>query len=445
MSESIEMNKMKPANDGKKKSHHHHHKKDKQNISELTELISPSNCEEFMKHLHDEEHHEHDHGHGHGHDHHDHDHSHVPKASWRLITMICLNLVFLLAELITGFVSNSLALQSDAFHMISDEASLIIGFVSHRLSKKPPDSKMTFGWQRMEVLGALTNSVFLLAICFMLFLEAIERFVEPSEITNGLLFLIVGCLGLFVNIIGMFIFHDHSHSDNIKGVFLHIVGDFFGSIGVVISACVVYFTDWEYAVYIDPIISLLIVCLLVHSCWPLFMRTAKIVIERVPESIDCDKITEQLMIIPHIKAIHELHVWELSRDNFIALIHIVVDSKEQNQVVIEMVHNLMLTFKIYSTTVQIEFTSDFPPQFNDPTNACFYASSLGKDKRVFSSHPVYLHTIGCPHYANPDGDGHEEHSHHHSHDLEEDYNVNQNDSSESDNQVDHQGKDSIII
>ncbi|OHT11902.1 cation diffusion facilitator family transporter containing protein [Tritrichomonas foetus] len=435
------------------KDHHHHEKREKAKKEELTQLINPDNCEEFMKHLHNEEHdhdhdhghghghghdHDHGHGHGHGHDHvhgHDHDHSHVPKSTWRLITMICLNVAFLLAELITGFITHSLALQSDAFHMISDEASLVVGLASHKLAKRPPSKTMTFGWARMEVIGGLVNSVFLLAVCLMLFFDAIERFVDPPEIEQGILFLVVGGLGLLVNIIGMFIFHDHSHSDNMKGVFLHVMGDFFGSIGVVISACVINFTTWEYRMYVDPVISLIIVIILVHGSWGLFMRTVKICIERVPETIDTEKITEQLLLIPNLQTVHELHIWELSRNNYIALLHIVVESKEQNQKVLEMVHNLMLAFKIYSTTVQIEFVEDFPPQFSDTTNSCFYASSVGKDKRVFISKPVYQHSIGCPHYADPNG--HDEHDHDHDHDHDHHDHDHDHDHHDHDHDHDH--------
>lgn len=407
------------------------------NNDQLTELINPCNCEEFMKHLREEEEHGHSHSHGHSHDHghdHGHSHSHAPQATWRLITMICLNVVFLLAELITGFITHSLSLQSDAFHMISDEASLCIGLAAHKLSKRPPDRKMTFGWARTEVVGGFVNAVFLLAICLMLFCDAIERFVSPPDIEKGLLFLIVGCLGLFINIVGMFIFHNHSHSDNLKGVFLHVMGDFFGSIGVVISACVINFTDWKYKMYVDPVISLIIIAILVYGSWGLFRSTGKIIIERVPEGINVEKIEEQLLVIPHLEAVHELHVWELCRGNVIALAHIVVNSHENSQVVLEMVHNLMLTFRIYSTTVQIEYSQDFPPQFSDTANSCFYASSIGKDKRAFVSKPIYQHSIGCPHFINPND---ESESHHHHHEHEHDHNHNHDHDHDHDHNHDH--------
>ncbi|KAH0793054.1 cation efflux family protein [Histomonas meleagridis] len=344
------------------------------------DLIEPVNCDELLEVSLEKGEQQHSH----------------PKSTWRLITMIVLNSIFFLAELIVGFISKSLSLQSDAFHMLSDIASLIIGLVAHRLSKDLPTSKMTFGWSRTEVLGGLINSVFLLAICLTLFFSAIERFFEVKDIQQPMLFFIVGSLGLFINIVGLFVFHDHSHSDNLAGVFLHVLGDFLGSIGVVISACVVTFTDWKYKMYVDPAISILIVIVLALGSSKLFIKTSKIVIERCPEKIDYDKIKNELLEIPSIICIHELHIWELCKENYIALAHIIIDSKENYGNVLQLVHNKMINNGIYSTTVQCEFADDFPSGV-DKSDSCLFSSSVGKKNRAFVANPVYEHLIGCPH------------------------------------------------
>lgn len=401
-----------------------HHLHDDVNL----DLLKPENCQQFLNYVEEKKHsHAHDHAHGHDH-HHDHDHGHG-KSTWRLISMIVLNAIFFIAELVTGFITHSLAMQSDAFHMLSDEASLVVGLIAHKLSKRPPSNKMTFGWARAEVLGGLSNAVFLLAVCLMIFFDAIERFIEPTTIDEPILFLVVGVLGLVVNIIGMFIFHDHSHSDNLKGVFLHVMGDFFGSIGVIISACVITFTEWSGRYYIDPAISLIIVCILVYGSIGLLRKTAKTVIETCPESVNYDEVHAQLTRLPGIVAIHELHIWELSRDQYIALIHIVVDLKDNSKTVLEQCHNLMIRFGVYSTTVQIEFVEDFPNGI-DQHDSCFYASSYGGKNRVFVTPPVFHHTIGCPHVNVPgatfdDEHDHEhDHGHDHGHDHDHDHNHN---------------------
>ena len=436
--------------------HDHHHNDESTNVA----LLDPSDCTHFMESAHIHEHsHDHDHGHGHGHDHHDHDHSHVTAVTWRLITMIVLTGIMFLAELVTGFVTKSLSLQSDAFHMLSDEASLIIGLVCHKISKKPPTKEMTFGYARAEVLGGLVNSTFLLGICLTLFFEAIERLVDVEPIKEPLAFIIVGGIGLLVNIIGMFIFHDHSHSDNLQGIFLHVMGDFFGSIAVLISACVVKFTEWKYKDYVDPVLSLVIVIILVCSTQNLFRKTSKQILERCPEEVDVDEVKADLMKIDGMVAIHELHVWSLAKGLWIAMAHIVVDSKDKNKRVQEQTHNVLMTYGIFSSTIQIEFVDDFP-QGVDHNDSCFYASAFGSDKRVFLTTPVYQHSIGCPHLHIPgqehdhdhdhhdhdhahhdhDHDHHDHHDHdhdHHDHDHDHDHHHHDSSDSSSSDQHDH--------
>jgi zinc transporter 1 len=323
-----------------------------------------------MNYLHERDSHGHDHHHGH-------DHSHVPQVSWRLTLMIGLNGLVFIAELVTGYITRSLSLQSDAWHMLSDQASLCIGLIAHRMSKKPPTATMTFGFARTEVLGGLVNATFLLAVCLMILFDAIERFVDPPEIQQPLLFLVVGGIGLLTNVVGLFLFHDHGHSDNIKGVFLHVLGDFFGSVGVIATALLYYFADWEPKKYADPVFSILIVLMLIHGSSELFKKTAMTVAERCPDAINSEEVAAELMKIEGLLAIHELHIWELSKSSLLAILHLVVDSKERNRPVLEHVHNLMIGFGVYSSTVQIEFADDFPEGM-DHLGHCFYASSFGK-------------------------------------------------------------------
>jgi cation diffusion facilitator family transporter len=414
-------------------SHHNHDHDHNDNCcahdDENIALLDSPDCQQFIESA--------SRGHCHGH-HHDHDHG--GKVTWRLVTMLILTGIFFVAELVTGFITKSLALQSDAFHMLSDELSLIIGLVAHKMSKKKPTKRMTFGYARAGVLGGLCNAVFLLAICLTLFIEAIERIFKPESIKEPTIFIVVGVLGLLVNILGIFIFHDHDHSDNIKGIFLHILGDFFGSIAVVISACVVKFTNWKYKDYLDPCLSVLIIIILVYGSQNLLRRTGAIVLERCPEDVDIDEVRADLMKIDGIVSIHELHVWELSKEFYIALIHIVVDTKDKNRTVQEKAHNVMLTYRVYSTTIQIEFVDDFP-QGTDHNDSCFYASTFGSKKRVFLTPPVYKHSIGCPHINIPgqedDHDHDHDHGHNHDHDQHHDHEHDHNHEHSHDHDHDH--------
>jgi cation diffusion facilitator family transporter len=391
----------------------------KSNIDDHLILFDPAKCEEFLTYLHDHEH-ESDHEHHHGHEH-EHDHSHVPNVSWRLITMVILNGVVFIAELVTGYITQSLALQSDAWHMLSDQASLIIGLIAHRMSKKPPTSTMTFGFARTEVLGGLVNATFLLAVCLMIAFDAIGRFIEPPDIQRPLLLLVVGGIGLFTNVIGIAMFCDNEHSDNIKGVFLHVLSDFFGSIGVIATAFLYYFSEWSWKMYADPVFSLLIVLMLVRSSVKLFKKTAMMIAERCPDRVDPLKMVEALMRINGIVAVHELHVWELARDILLAIIHIVVDSQQNNNEILAKVHNMMIGCGVYSSTVQIEYATDFPDQI-DHLGHCFFASSFRNEKRAFLTPPVYRHTVGCPHLntglhdaSDSSSSSHHDHGHAHEH------------------------------
>jgi zinc transporter 1 len=358
-------------------------------------LMDPAHCQEFIGSLQPP-----DAGH---------DHNGNQDASWRFLIMVGLNFFVFVAELVTGYMTNSLALQSDAWHMLSDEASLLIGYFASRLSKRAPTMSMTFGWARTEVLGGLVNATFLLAVCLMIAFDAIERFFNPPEITQPLLFLVVGSIGLIANIIGMLMFHNHSHSDNLKGVFLHVFGDFLGSIGVMITALVYYFTDWTSKRYVDPIFSLLIVAILVKGSVSLFKKTAMIIVERCPDYISSEEVMTELLKIAGLVAVHELHIWELSKKCLLSTIHIVVSSKELLGSLLGSVHNLMIGYGIYSSTVQIEFSDDFPEGF-DHLDHCFYASSLGQTNRAFLTPPVYRHVVGCPH-LNLDPEEPSDHAH----------------------------------
>jgi cobalt-zinc-cadmium efflux system protein len=214
--------------------------------------------------------------------------------------MIVLNGIVFIAELVTGFITHSLSLQSDAWHMLSDQAALCIGLIAHRMSKRPPSPSMTFGYARTEVLRSLINAIFLLAVCLTIFFDAIELFIDAPTIEQPLLFLVVGTIGMVTNMIGLFLFHEHGDSDNIRGVFLHILADFVGSVGVIATALLYYFADWEPKKYAGPVFSILNVFL--------------IVADRCPDSVNSDEIAAALQKMEGVLRVHELRNWELSKE-----------------------------------------------------------------------------------------------------------------------------------
>ncbi|XP_060532436.1 proton-coupled zinc antiporter SLC30A1 isoform X2 [Cylas formicarius] len=326
----------------------------------------------------------------------------------RLLSMLWLTTFFFFVEIVVGYITNCMALVADSFHMLSDVAALVIAFISVRMSPKKW-SKNTFGWARAEVLGALVNAVFLVALCFSITVEACKRFIEVEKIHDPQLIVIVGGIGLLVNVIGLLLFHEHgsshghshgglSHSRNrltqlavtddnendetypspppppppikqnshghshsagqmnMRGVFLHVLSDALGSVIVIISALVFWLTDWRYKYYIDPALSVLLVLLILRSVWPLLRDSALILLQTVPTHIQVDAIQQKLLQkVDGVLAVHEFHVWQLAGDRIIASAHIRCRNLSEYMKIAEKVKEFFHNEGIHSTTIQPEF------------------------------------------------------------------------------------------
>ena len=330
----------------------------------------------------------------------------------RILSMFGLTASIFIVELVVGNLTNSMALIADSFHMLSDIAALIIAFVSVKMAPKSWD-KNTFGWARAEVLGALVNAVFLVALCFSIAMEALKRLYEPEQIYDPQLILIVGALGLVVNLLGLFLFHEHggnghvhghtqdrethshisavvydesengenidqgnrksvtvqgkqelrrhSHDNkgnlNMRGVFLHVMSDALGSVIVIISALVMWQApDWRFAIFVDPCLSLIMVILMMWNVWPLLLESALILLQTIPSHIDIENLTRNLLEnIDEIIAVHEFHVWQLAGDRIIASVHIRCLNLSEYMKIAENVKELFHDEGIHSTTIQLEF------------------------------------------------------------------------------------------
>merc|ERR1719470_419363 len=309
------------------------------------------------------------------------------------ISMMLLTSSFFLVEIIVGYVTNSMALVADSFHMLSDIAALVIAFLSVRMAPKSW-SKNTFGWARAEVLGALVNAVFLVALCFSITVESLKRFYEPETIHNPQMILWVGTMGLIVNLVGLCLFHEHGSSHghshglsrsthghghghghghshggggsasqmNMRGVFLHVTADALGSVIVIISAVIMWQTEWEYKYYVDPGLSIMLVVLILRSVWPLLIESALILLQTVPTHIQVDSLQQKLMSqVDGILAVHEFHIWQLAGDRIIASAHIRCLNLAQYMQVAEKVKEFFHNEGIHSTTIQPEFVETAEP------------------------------------------------------------------------------------
>ncbi|ONH79247.1 Cobalt uptake protein COT1 [Saccharomyces cerevisiae] len=374
----------------------------------------------------------------------------------KIISLLLLDTVFFGIEITTGYLSHSLALIADSFHMLNDIISLVVALWAVNVAKnRNPDSTYTYGWKRAEILGALINAVFLIALCVSILIEALQRIIAPPVIENPKFVLYVGVAGLISNTVGLFLFHDndqehghghghshggifadhemhmpsshthtHAHVDgienttpmdstdnigeimpnaivdsfmnentrlltpenasktpsystsshtiasggnytehdkrkrslNMHGVFLHVLGDALGNIGVMLSAFFIWKTDYSWKYYTDPLVSLIITGIIFSSALPLSCKASKILLQATPSTLSGDQVEADLLKIPGIIAIHDFHIWNLTESIFIASLHIQLDiSPEQFTDLAKIVRSKLHRYGIHSATLQPEF------------------------------------------------------------------------------------------
>lgn len=241
------------------------------------------------------------------------------RASRRLVFMISLTTFYFFVELIWGTAIGSLALVADAMHMLSDLIGMVIGLYAQRLAKSPPSEVATFGWSRMEVIGGLVNGAFLTGVAFLILLESISRFfeksVEESLKNGGNNLLIVGGVGLGVNLVGLIVLssgHGHSHGSegqeqehghgnlNVYGVLLHVAGDALGSVAVIISGIAIRFSNSDERVLADPICSSFIAMIICLSAVPLMKRCTFILLQHAPSDVKVPLLEEAIRSVPGV-------------------------------------------------------------------------------------------------------------------------------------------------
>jgi len=495
------------------------------------------------------------------------------SKSQRILILLAIDTVFFLLEIVVGYAVHSLALVADSFHMLNDVLSLCVGLWAVKVANQKTDSKnYTYGWQRAETLGALVNGVFLVALCLSIFLEAIQRFVEPQEVSNPKLVLIVGCFGLASNILGLFLFHDHGHSHgghshghgdeinaaeeghahthgahiedhavadqsesfpsvtngqhkasnsrakdvswalsgdkatrktasskrinkrhsrsrsrgystideiyvhpssfrnsiiessrmeqdesesedddenavvdedrptehspllskpkgkasdssshrknrdchtshkhnqpheaksgghshghghshgdlNMRGVFLHVLGDALGNVGVIASALIIWLTDYSWRFYSDPLISLIITVIILGSAIPLCKAASRILLQGVPVGLSIDDIKDDITELDGIISCHHVHVWQLSDSKLIASLHVQVDfdfkgdGSARYMDLAREIRTCLHEYGIHSSTIQPEFCLDTS---HDHTGAS--DESSGDENPIASHH-----------------------------------------------------------
>lgn len=292
----------------------------------------------------------------HDHDHHSHDghnHAHVPKELRALVTVLGFTAVIFFAELIGGWYSGSLALISDAMHMLSDSTGLVVAATAIVFARQAASKSATYGNKRLEVVAALINAVSVSAISVWIVLEAFER-LRSAAVVNTTMMLVVGVIGLVANVFGAVILRGHAHNNlNLKGAYLHVLVDLCGSIAVIIAAIVMKITGITWA---DTVASLLIAALILPRAIKLAWQSLQVLLEHAPAGIDSTMVAKQLLALPQVHAVHDLHIWSLNGQDLLATCHVVIDDTINTAAcgVLDQVQRVLADCGIEHSTVQLE-------------------------------------------------------------------------------------------
>jgi cobalt-zinc-cadmium efflux system protein len=284
---------------------------------------------------------------------------------------------FLVAELVGGILTNSLALISDAAHMFTDTAALAISLAAIRIGRRPADRQRTFGYYRFEILAAAFNAMLLFLVAVYILYEAYQRFKSPPEIQSTAM-LVIAAIGLVVNLVSMrMLSGDKDESLNVKGAYLEVWSDMVGSVGVIIGALVIRWTGWG---WVDSTVAVGIGLWVVPRTWTLLKESLNVLLEGVPEGIGVAEIEQSLRDIPGVASIHDLHVWSISSGKASLTVHVVSHEPPSTwPALLEGVRaRLAEKFEIHHTTVQVESTS------------------CEQDSELHGFGPAHLHKAGEP-------------------------------------------------
>ena len=294
---------------------------------------------------------------GHGHDHAHHNHTHGANKKTLTIAFFIIS-AFMILEVIGGVLTNSLALLSDAGHMLSDAISLGVGVLAFKLGEKVASYSKTYGYKRFEILAAVFNGVTLVIIALFIFYEAIERFANPPEVAStGML--TIAIVGLLVNILVAWIIMrggDTKENLNLRAAFLHVIGDMLGSVGAIVAALLIMLFGWG---WVDPLASVIVALLVLVSGYRVTKDSIHVLMEGTPSNIKIEEIIETLKSTQGVVDIHDLHLWSITSGQNALSCHVVVDEHvtlQESQQILKSIEHELAHLGISHVTVQIEDT-----------------------------------------------------------------------------------------
>lgn len=274
-----------------------------------------------------------------------------PTQRQNLLRVLSLTGTFMVVEVIAGFLAGSLAVLADAGHMLTDVAALSLSAFALWVAGKPSTPENTYGYHRAEILAAVVNAVVLLLLATWILYEAYDRFGEPSQVL-GLPMLLVGLVGLAVNLVSMKLLDGHAdESLNLRSAYLEVVSDAISSLGVILGGAIIWTTGW---VLIDPLLSVGISFFIIWRTWVLLSQAVHVLMEGVPAGLDAREVGRAMADVPGVKGIHDLHIWTITSGLDALSSHVVVPVGEDRAAVLQRLQQLLAErFRIEHVTLQI--------------------------------------------------------------------------------------------
>lgn len=282
-------------------------------------------------------------------------HDHIKArddSRFRLAIVLALVTLYMVAEVVGGLLTNSLALLADAGHMLSDASALALALFALWIAQRPAGARHTYGYYRAEILAAVVNAATLLAVAIYIFVEAYQRLGEPAEV-RGAAMMSIAAGGLLINLVGLRILDaGKKESLNMRGAWLHVLSDALGSVGAMIAGALIWAYDWNWA---DPVASVIIGALVLYSGWGLLREAVGVLMAAAPADIDVDELRRSIASIPGVENVHDLHVWTITSGMPALSAHVVVSEGQYNvrklDAVRKQVHD---EFGIEHLTIQLE-------------------------------------------------------------------------------------------
>lgn len=305
---------------------------------------------------------------------HKHDHSRAQASNRRRLTVVlALTVIYMLTELVGGFLTNSLALLSDAGHMLADVAALLLAMLALWFAARPITPRKTYGYYRLEILAALANGVALVVISLLISYEAFQRIRQPQEV-QGLELTLIAVGGLVINAVSAWLLHSASEDNlNMRAAFLHVVGDMLGSIGAIAAGVLIWQWGWTIA---DPIISVLMCLLIVFSSWQLIRESVNILLEGTPSHINIRALVEAMHGVEGVTDVHDLHVWTITSGKEALSAHVTIEPGASHPDTLEALQEqLRSMFNIGHLTLQLE-----PPDEEEASKLYQITRKAGTDR-----------------------------------------------------------------